>query len=606
MFSATKWAGFVGLSEGMGMKHFAVLCIFLMLITGGSGLAAESENKQLKEMVESYFEESLKLNPLMATEIGDMRYNDQFPNYIGPEHRKKQQQLESEYLEKIKAFDPSGLNERDRLTYDSFKTGRELETESFQFPAYLLPINQSFSLPNYFVQLGSGKSSQPFKTVKDYEDFLSRIDGFVVWVNQAITNMKEGVQKGYVQPKILMEKVLPQLKAHVVENPEESLFWDPVKNMPVEFSKEERARLTAAYQKAIQTEIVPAFRALHDFIRDDYMKHTRATVGLSDLPNGKEWYAYQVKAYTTTDLTPEQIHQMGLDEVERIHGEMRNVMKELGFKGDLKAFFDYMNSEPKFYFTKREDLIDGYTQLKERVRPLLPKLFDVMPKADYEVRAVEPYREKSASGGSYDSAAPDGSRPGVFYVNAYDLSARPKWAMEALSLHEAAPGHHFQIAIQQEMEELPRFRRFGGYGAYVEGWGLYAESLGKELGVYTDPYQYFGALNAELWRAIRLVVDTGIHAKGWTREDVLKYMYENSAVKEARAVSEAERYIANAGQALGYKIGQMKIRELRTRAEQKLGDKFNVREFHNEVLLSGALPLDVLENKIDRWIAGKH
>ncbi|HMD81787.1 MAG TPA: DUF885 domain-containing protein, partial [Anaerolineales bacterium] len=322
-------------------------------------------------------------------------------------------------------------------------------------------------------------------------------------------------------------------------------------------------------------------------------------------PNGKALYAYAAKKHTTTNLTPEQIHQTGLEEVKRIHNEMRLVMKEVDFHGDLKAFFKYMNEDTRFYYTKREDLIEGYRQLKEKVRPLLPKLFDVMPKADYEVRAVEPFREQSASGGSYNSATPDGSRPGVFYVNAYDLSARPKWAMEALSLHEAAPGHHFQIAIQQEMEELPRFRRFGGYNAYVEGWGLYAESLGKELGVYTDPYSYFGALNSELWRAIRLVVDTGLHAKKWTREDVLNYMYENSAVKEARAVSEAERYIAAPGQALGYKIGQLKIRELRDRAEKKLGDKFDVREFHNKVLLTGAVPLDVLEQTIDRWIAQK-
>ncbi len=453
--------------------------------------------------------------------------------------------------------------------------------------------------------MGSGKGAHPFKTVKDYEDFLHRIDGFVVWVNQAIVNMKEGIQKGYVQPKVVMEKVLPQLQAQVVENPEESLFWEPIKSFSGKFHKIDRARLMNEYTKAIQNKIVPAYRSLHDYIRDDYMKHTRTTVGMSALPNGKAMYAYNVKTFTTTTLTPEEIHDRGLSEVKRIHDEMRKVMKEVGFEGDLKAFFEFMNNEKRFYFTKREDLVDGYTALKDKVRPLLPKLFDMMPKADYEVRAVEPFREKSASGGSYDAASPDGSRPGVFYVNAYDLSARPKWAMEALSLHEAAPGHHFQIAIQQEMEQLPRFRRFGGFGAYIEGWGLYAESLGKELGVYKDPYQYFGALNAELWRAIRLVVDTGLHAKDWTREDVLHYMYENAAVKEARAVSETERYIAAPGQALGYKVGQMKIRELRNRAEKALGDQFNVREFHNEILLTGSVPLDVLDGKIDRWIASK-
>ncbi len=585
------------------MKQIAHLCILLILFIAVN-LAAE-ENQQVKDTVENYFEELLKLDPFMATSIGDKRYNDQFPNSIGPEHRKKMENLEKEYLARIKALDASQLTGQDLLTYEIFKRDREIQIEAYRFPNHLLPVDQSGSIPSFFALQGSGEGSHPFKTVKDYEDFLRRIDGFEVWMNQAIVNMKEGAGKDYVQPAVVMEKVLPQLKAHVVQNPEESIFWGPIRNFPKSFNQEDRKRLTTEYQNAIQNKIVPAYRKLHDYVRNDYMKKTRPTVGLNALPEGAAWYAYNVKSYTTTDLTPEQIHQIGLAEVKRIHDEMRKVMKEVGFEEDLKAFFKIANEDPRFYYTKREDLLNGYRQLKEKIRPLLPKLFDVMPKADYEVRAVEEFREKSASGGSYDSASPDGSRPGVFYVNAYDLSARPKWAMEALSLHEAAPGHHFQIAIQQELDNLPRFRRFGGYGAFIEGWGLYAESLGKELGVYTDPYQYFGSLNAELWRAIRLVVDTGLHAKDWTREDVLNYMYENSAVKEARAVSEAERYISNAGQALGYKIGQMKIRELRERAEKALGNKFSVREFHSQVLLDGALPLDVLERKIDRWIQSK-
>jgi uncharacterized protein (DUF885 family) len=587
----------------MTQKFFPVF--FFFMISTLFVFAAEPKSKELLDLVESYYEEMLKLNPIEATQIGDPRYNDQFPNSIGPDHRKKVQDLERKYLEKIQALEVSGLKGQDRLTYEIFKRDRQLEIEGFQFPGYLMPINQSFSVPNFFVQLGSGEGAHPFKTVKDYDDFLGRMDGFVLWMKQAIENMKEGVQKKYVQPTVLMEKVLPQLKSQMVAKAEESMFWTPIKKFPESIGQEDRNRLTNAYRTAIETRIIPAYRALHDYIRDDYLKHTRASYGLSDLPNGKAWYDYNVKVLTTTSLTAEEIHQKGLAEVSRIHDEMRKVMKEVGFEGDLKAFFKFMNENPDFYYTKREDLIQGYRELKDKISPLLPKLFDRMPKADYEVRAVEPFREQSASGGSYQSASPDGSRPGVFYVNAYDLSARPKWAMEALSLHEAAPGHHFQIAIQQELQELPRFRRFGGNGAYVEGWGLYAESLGKELGVYKDPYSYFGALNAELWRAIRLVVDTGLHAKGWTREDVLKYMYANSAVKEARAVSETERYIAAPGQALGYKIGQLKIRELRDRAEKALGARFNAREFHNEILLDGSLPLDVLEQKIDRWIESK-
>ncbi|MGI9246072.1 MAG: DUF885 domain-containing protein, partial [Steroidobacteraceae bacterium] len=311
---------------------------------------------------------------------------------------------------------------------------------------------------------------------------------------------------------------------------------------------------------------------------------------------------YNVRRITTTDYTPDQIHQIGLEEVKRIHAEMAGVMRRVGFSGSLDEFFRHLNTDPRFFFERREDLIAGYVTIKERVNPQLPRLFEILPKADYEVRAVEPFREKSAAGGQYQAASEDGTRPGIFYANAYDLSARPKWAMEALSLHEGNPGHHFQISIQREQQGLPRFRRFGGYTAYSEGWGLYAESLGPELELYQDPYQYFGRLEAELWRAIRLVVDTGLHSRGWTREQVLEYMDRNSSAAEARRVSETERYMAIPGQALAYKIGQMKISELRARAEKALGPKFDIRRFHSVVLIDGALPLDVLERKVDRWI----
>jgi uncharacterized protein (DUF885 family) len=342
-------------------------------------------------------------------------------------------------------------------------------------------------------------------------------------------------------------------------------------------------------------------------MRQEYLPKARTTHGMDALPDGKAWYAYNVKRITTTNYTPAQIHQIGLDEVRRIHAAMDGVMRQVGFKGSRNEFFEHLRTDPKFFWTKREDLVAGYERIKNEVRPQLPKLFETLPKADYEVRAVEPFREKSASGGQYQAASEDGSRPGIFYANAYDLRARPKWAMEALSLHEGNPGHHFQISIQREQKDLPRFRRFGGYTAYIEGWGLYAESepVGRALGRYTDPYQYFGQLEAELWRAIRLVVDTGLHTKGWTRERVLEYMEANSSAAEARRVSETERYMAIPGQALAYKIGQIKISELRARAEQTLGPKFDVRRFHTAVLGDGALPLDVLEDKIDRWIASQ-
>lgn len=567
--------------------------------------AAATAGEQANAIFEAYFEKQLELNPIYASVIGDDRYNDRLAVTIAPEWRAESLAVDKEYLAKIQAIDESQLEGQARLSYRIFVRDLERRIAATRFPSHLLPLSQFFSVPNFFAQLGSGQSVHPFNTVKDYEDFLKRTDGFVAWVDQAIVNMNEGIEKGYTQPAILMERVIPQLEAHIVENAEDSLFWKPVADMPVEFSAADRERLSAAWRDTVMNRIVPAYAKLRDYVRDTYIPAARETHGMWDLPNGDAWYAFLVEGTTTTDLTPAEIHLIGLDEVERIHAEMREVMRQVEFEGTLDEFFAFMNTDPRFIASSPEELIQGYKDLKARIAPLLPKLFDVMPKSDYEVRPVEPFREKSAAGGSYMSGTPDGSRPGVFYANTYDLSARPMWAMESLSLHEAAPGHHFQISIQQELEGLPRFRRFGGYTAFVEGWGLYAESLGRELGVYTDPYQYFGKLNAELWRAIRLVVDTGLHYKHWTREQVLDYMYANSAVGEARAVAETERYMAIPSQALAYKIGQLKIAELRARAEKALGEDFDIRKFHNQVLLDGALPLDVLEAKIDEWIVPK-
>jgi len=562
----------------------------------------EDASAELEALVEEFFDRQLELNPLYATAIGDLRFNDRMANQIGPEHREATRTLNREYLERVLALDPEMFRGQDRLTYETFRYDREMELEEFEYPSHLQPMNQFYSIGNSFAQLGSGTSIHPFETVKHYEDFLGRVDDFVVIMDQAISNMKEGMQQGIVQPRILMEKVQPQLQAQITDNVEESLFYNPVKEMPEEFSEQDRERLTAAYREAIAQKIVPAYERMYNFIGDEYLAAARDSVGMVGLPNGEDWYAFLVRQRTTTDLSPQEIHQIGLDEVARIHGEMQGVMNEVGFEGDLKDFFEYLNTDDQFYYDEPEQLIQGYRDMSDHIESLTPKLFSVFPKTDFEVRAVEPFREKSASGGQYRRGTPDGSRPGVFFANTYDIKARPKWAMESLFLHEAIPGHHFQISIQQEIEGLPRFRRFGGYTAFTEGWGLYAESLGKELGVYTDPYQYFGALNAELWRAIRLVVDTGLHFKGWSRQDVLDYMYTNSAVKEARAVSEAERYMAIPGQALSYKIGQLKIRELRERAEQALGDRFDIKAFHTEVLTDGSLPLSMLDAKIDRWI----
>ncbi len=559
----------------------------------------------LNALFEEYFERNLELNPITATFIGDYRYNDRMANANSPEYRAAETAMDEEFLKRLLDIDRAELDNQDQLSYDLFKINREQSLEGNEFPFHLQPINQFYSLTNFFVQLGSGASAHPFKTVKDYDDFLSRADQFAINIDQVITNMKEGMREGIVQPRILMEKLVPQIDSQIVDKPEDSSFYAPIAAMPGDFNDVDRKRLVAAYEDKISNTIIPAYERLSNFIGDDYLAAARESVGLSALPNGENWYAYLVQVRTTTDMTPEDIHQIGLNEVARIHDEMRTVMEEVDFEGDLKEFFEFVNTDEQFYFDEAEELIQGYRDMSDRISALARNLFEIFPATAFEVRRVEPFREQSASGGSYMAGTADGSRPGIFYANAYDLRARGKWAMEALFLHEAIPGHHFQIMIQRENEDLPDFRRYGGFTAFSEGWGLYAESLGRELGVYTDPYQYFGRLNAELWRSIRLVVDTGIHAKGWTRQQVLDYMYENSAVAEARAVAETERFMAIPGQALAYKVGQLKIREIRDNAEARLGDKFDVRRFHTEVLRDGAMPLSILEAKIDRWVGAQ-
>jgi uncharacterized protein (DUF885 family) len=596
------------------MKLFASATLAAVLIVAACGgpqdQAAPEDtaidaSAALGALFDNYFERDLELNPLMATFIGDYRYNDRLANTFSPEYRAAVTAMDEEFLRRLLAIDREQLDDQDRLSYDLFKLNREQSLEGNQFPSHLLPINQFYSLTSSFVQLGSGTSAHPFKTVKDYDDFLSRADQFAINVDQVITNMQEGARQGVAQPRILMEKLLPQIESQLVEDPRDSGFYAPVRDMPDTFSDDDRERLTVAYVDKINSIIVPAYQRLSNFIGDDYLAAARETVGLYALPNGEAWYAYLMRVRTTTDMTADEIHQIGLEEVARIHGEMHAVMEEVGFDGGLKDFFEFVNTDEQFFFDEPEELIRGYRDMADQISELSKNLFEIFPETGFEVRRVEPFREQTASKGSYVAGTEDGSRPGIFYANAYDIKARGKWAMESLFLHEAIPGHHFQIMIQRENEDLPGFRRYGGVTAFSEGWGLYAESLGKEIGVFTDPYQYFGGLNAELWRAIRLVVDTGIHAKGWSRQQVLDYMYANSAVAPVRAISEAERFMAVPAQALAYKIGQLKIREIRDRAEARLGDKFDVRDFHTQVLRDGAMPLSMLEAKIDRWVVSQ-
>lgn len=560
---------------------------------------------QLKQIYADYWEANLKLNPVMATFTGDPRYNAELPDFGSAAFRDQMKQFTADWLNKVEAVGKDGLTGQDLLSYEIFVEDAKDTLESFRFPDWQMPVNQMRSTATLAVQLGSGTGAQPFRTVKDYDDWLKRASRLPVLLDTEIANMREGMASGVVMPRALMEKVVPQFDALIKDKPEESLFWGPIERMPKGFSEADRERLTEAYAKLIVEQINPAYKKQRDFIASEYLPKARDTVGLDKLPNGDAWYAFNARQSTTTDMTPAQIHEIGLKEVARIHDEIRKVMAEVKFEGSLQDFFEFMQTDPRFSFKSEEDLLEHYRALEAKINRKIPEQFSLIPKAPFEIRPVEAFRAKSAAGGEYMIPSEDGSRPGIFYVNTYDLPTRKTWDAEDLYLHEAIPGHHFQLALQIELKDLPAFRRWGGETAFSEGWGLYAESLGKDLGVYTDPYDYFGYLQNELWRAIRLVTDTGLHSKGWTREQVIEYMRDNSAESETQATAEAERYIAWPGQALAYKIGELKIKELRAKAEQALGPKFDVREFHAEVLKDGSVPLDVLEGKIDRWIALK-
>jgi len=572
------------------------------LVPAGVALpATPTPDQQLHDLVENYFEAGLLLDPVFATQIGDNRYNDRYPNDIGPEWIAAARDLEESSLKSLDAIDAHALSESGRLTFEVFKYGRTQALRGFRFPRELLPIDQFSNPVGDFVVLGSGTGAQPFKTRKDYEDFIQRMAGFEVWVNQAITNLREGVRRGVVQPRPLMEQLLPQLTALVPARTEDSILYGPLKSLPKDLDEGARAQLRKDYSVAV-ARCTEAIRRLADYVQHDYLTKTRASVAWIALPDGDAWYAYRIARFTTTQMRAAEIHDLGLKEVARIENEMNDVRRQVGFDGDLHAFFRYVQNDPRFYFTNPDDLLAGYRALKLRIDALLPKMFADFPKADYEIRAVEPFRAKSSAGAFYQRPSADGSRPGIFYVNTFDLKACPKFGMETLSLHEASPGHHFQLSIQQELTDLPRFRRFEFYVAYAEGWALYAESIGKELGLFTDPYQYYGRLNDEMLRAMRLVVDTGLHSRGWSREQAIRYMLDHSSMAESDATAEVERYIAYPAQALGYKVGQLRISAMRARAEAALGAKFDLKAFHSVILRDGALPMDVLDAKVDRWI----
>jgi uncharacterized protein (DUF885 family) len=570
----------------------------------GSVITSASESEKANALFQAYFDESMQMNPISATYVGINEYNDRFSPAITQQNLDQSLAFEEKYLAKIKGVDVSALSGQDLLSYEIFLRDRNVAIKGAQFPGHLMPIHQMGGAHSYFASLGSGESAQPFDTADDYRNFMSRAQGFATYMDSAIVAMTEGIEKSIVLPKPLIKKVLPQLQVHILEDVTQSVFYAPLKKLKdnANITDVDKESIIKDYIDTIKNIIIPAYSRVHQFMQQTYLPKGRDSVGLNNLPNGKAWYEYRIETNTTLPLTADNIHAFGQQEVARILAEMTRVKETVGFDGDLPAFFEFLRTDNQFFFDSEQALIDGYTQIKEKIDSRLPLLFDVFPKADYEVKAVETFRAASSAGASYQSPAPDGSRPGIFYINAYNLKAQPKYLMETLSIHEAAPGHHFQIAIQQEVESLPDFRKFGGYTVFAEGWALYAESLGKEMGLFTDPYMWYGRLSDEQLRAMRLVVDTGLHAFGWTRQQAIDFMLDNSSLAPSDIEAEVERYIAIGGQAVSYKVGQRHIRMLRNKAQQVLGNKFDVKKFHTQVLIDGALPMPILEAKINRWI----
>ena len=562
------------------------------------------ENSAFNTLLKEYNEGKLELKPIDATFAGNNRFNDQFPNTLSKNHQTKTTVFYQKYKSKLVSFKDNSLTKSQQMSKAvlDWDCDMALAQNSFKNDA-LMPINQMWTINLTMGQLGSGSSAQPFDTAKDYENWLSRLNGFHEWLQTAIKNMQQGIKEGYVLPKSLIKKVIPQFKSLAETKIEAHLFYTPIKNFPPKFSEADKKMLKKAYINTLENKLIPVFKKMHTFLATDYLEAGRASSGISEIPNGIAYYQHAIKNYTTTKMTADEIHNLGLTEVARILSEMEKVKKQVGFKGTLKDFFnDVRENKALMPYNTPKQIIANFNAIHNKMKPQLDKLFGNKPKTAFIVKQTEKFREASASA-EYNPGSLDGTRPGVFYTPIPDATKYNVFSDEALFLHEAIPGHHYQISLTQENKDLPDFRKTLWYSAYGEGWALYTENLGKELGLYTDPYQYFGMLGMEMHRAIRLVVDTGMHAKGWSREKAIQYSLDNEAEGEASIISEIERYMANPGQALSYKIGQLKIRELRAKAKKKLGPSFDIKEFHNQVLETGCIPLALLESKINTWIA---
>ena len=571
--------------------------------------AQASAHDRLFQVFKDSDEASLKRNPISALFRGDLRYADQLGDLFSDAHYQAEKAAAEHDLAALHTVLRDQLNATDQIAYDVFENQTE-ETLKGYAPDLLeiteaLPMNHFFGIHTQYPTLAGGEGAAPFKTVADYENNLKRNRDFAANIDEAIRQWKKGEAEGIVDTKLTVRNMIEQLDNQLKLRPEDSPYWGPIKSFPASIGAADRARLTSEYRASLTGTVYPALQRMHDFLANEYLAHARDGFGLMYMKGGDKYYRYLIEQTTTEPLDPAQVHELGLSEVARITKGFEQIRQEVGFKGTLKEFFDYMRTSPRFQPKSKEELEQGFAAVKAKVEKKVPSFFSQTPKAGLVIRPYPAYREKFEAGGSYDQGTPDGSRPGTFYFNAYNLPSRSTWEETTLFMHEGEPGHHFQISLAQENPNLPAFMRFGGNTAYVEGWALYAESLGYPMNMYTYPYQRFGNLNDEMLRAMRLVVDTGIHSKGWTRDQSIQYMLDNSGESKTDATAEVERYIAIPSQALAYKIGQLTISRLRDKAKAALGPRFDIREYHAQVLDTGALPLPILEKKIDNWIAAK-
>lgn len=558
---------------------------------------------QLNRVYDEYWDASMRLNPLQATFQGDARHNDELPNILSAAWRQQSHDFTTEWLGKVEKIGPQGLTGQDLLSYQIFVRDAQMSLAAEKYPSWQMPISQYYNLGSIMAILGSGSGAQPFNTVADYDAWSRRSLGIPPLFDQAIANMREGMKAGVVQPRDLMEKVLPQLDAVIKPTAEESIFWAPVRNLPDDFSEADKTRIRAEYKRMIEFRIMPAYRALRGFIATEYLPAARTTDGLSALPNGQAWYAQSIVQTTASTLTPQQIHEQGEQRVAALQDQISKVLKENRIRGSQQKVLRNMRSDRDFQFATPQALLGRYTQLQQQVAARLPTQLDTLPKAKLDIRAVEPDRVGSAAAVSYQPPLPDGMRPGTLYVNTGGLPSRRSWAAPMQYLHEGVPGHHVQLGLQQELDKLPRFRRLGGDVAFVEGWGLYAESLGDALGVYDDPYAKVAYLQAALTRSARMVAETGVHAQGWSKKQAVDYLVKTADMPAEDAAAEVERFMALPGQTLANGLGELKMLELRDAVQSAQGAGFDPRRFHAEVLRDGSMPLDILDAKIKRWMA---